>query len=548
MPLPELQHRVIIGIVSPSITFGTKFIYEWEQLAAKAWPQEWRRPFVIAYLGPDAQHNMAIFLADSDEMQIDCLIKLNTEPHRFITSSENFIHLLLARGDNDVADANFFPPSLVQSFRILLMQVQTIEWRNELNPAFRVLRQKRVPPNFRGAHLKVLGIMGGHGPIGSANCLKAVADAYSHHRLNTLAIFYWSNPNKPHKEWLKGLFNTDRFGLWDALDSAKTFIQRANQYCEKWIAPCNTFNAILLHHLAFQPGFESVAMKNINMIDAVTEEVARRFPGSTVGLMGATRLKNSGGYQKKFSFYPSIQLLETTHGIQAQLQSAIDLTKSGKSKQAQSIFSAIIDNFVERGARVILLACTEINLSVRKLHKVYRKRGIYLIDSNIAFANLACRQLANTKSRPRECDPVASLRTALKELLRHRSYWHHCVSEGYCKTFFRMLPEGIEALNDVVETPAASEDGFLERLGEIPGIRREQIGTNYFGNYSDHPQVSALFDTLELLNQEPIDWVGIAKNFNALLREQRRFLHERHPILPEPTPCLSVIGNLTKLI
>jgi aspartate racemase len=69
------------------------------------------------------------------------------------------------------------------------------------------------------------------------------------------------------------------------------------------------------------------------------------------------------------------------------VQPAIDLIKSGNISQAQLMLMTVINSLIDRGAKAVVLGCTEIPLAIKQTEE----NGIPIINSIDSLVKLAIR-------------------------------------------------------------------------------------------------------------------------------------------------------------
>lgn len=127
------------------------------------------------------------------------------------------------------------------------------------------------------------------------------------------------------------------------------------------VMPCNT-----AHHYAPQIR-EAVSIPFLSMVDLTAAKISEDFPDRcTVGLLASPAVRLVGVYDKAFAAFPQ---LRTLYGDEdGQLLSAIQALKiSSTDAQARATIRSVARELIDRGANILLIACTEFSLLAREL-------------------------------------------------------------------------------------------------------------------------------------------------------------------------------------
>jgi aspartate racemase len=142
--------------------------------------------------------------------------------------------------------------------------------------------------------------------------------------------------------------------------------------------PCNT-----AHHW-FDTLQRKISVPILHVVDAVRDCLGDRgFAAMSIGLLATTATLRTGIYQSRLAAY-GYECLSPNDRDQAEIMNVIRATKAGRTGDPTN--SAAIDHIVrglmERGARAIVIACSELPLVIRQKSPLY-------VDATEALA-MAC--------------------------------------------------------------------------------------------------------------------------------------------------------------
>jgi len=125
--------------------------------------------------------------------------------------------------------------------------------------------------------------------------------------------------------------------------------------------PCNTAHAFLGRLR------NRTSVFVYDMLETAATWVARKIPeGEKIGLIATLGTLSSGLYPKYFEKY---EILMPSAGEQERIHHAIyRRIKSGSLESAQRELLMVAENLHRRGARAVILGCTEVEMALRKTH------------------------------------------------------------------------------------------------------------------------------------------------------------------------------------
>lgn len=528
--LPELKQPVVIGLAANSVQQGAAFIEAWENWAASMWPNEWRRPFLIAYLGGNASQDWGRFLGQQKSIAPHFVLKIGGRSRRGARAqSTNLLHKVFSQGLSKInKDESQFTEALLPLEKILTQF--RVSWLTRSGP----LQASQGSSHGR----KTLAVLGGMGPIASASFLRITVSKIDLSGTSSHSdVFYWSNPAKPRKERFSGLAWNNPFGLWSYLASMHDFVTLVERHCNFWVAPSNTFNGVDIQNIAFLRGFAAIKHKFINMIDVVAYHLTLNHQNTVVGFLGTTKLTRSKQYPKAMAARGDTDLIEACDDELKIIQRAIDTAKSGRAELARIPLVKIVDRFVASGARVIVMGCTEIHLALNGARPHYEGYGVKLVDTAEVLADESIKVLLNSRTSldPELITNTPSLRRALKILLDSPAYWHD-TQRHYSPTrsFTRTLPSCIRELLAIVTSHRIPDHDLHKELLSVVQIRDNTGGGYFFNLFRKNPATKPLYSALRELEQTPPNWEEIDSTFTEIKDDIKAYNDTKHIVDASP--------------
>jgi len=167
--------------------------------------------------------------------------------------------------------------------------------------------------------------------------------------------------------------------------------------------PCNTFHAPAIFD-RFKSMLSESAV-NIRIVNMLDESIAfmrtSLAPGSVVGVMSTSGTRMSGVYDDLLA-RAGYKVLYVPQDDQALLHAAIYDTVWGikavmpVSSRAVDTVRAMASSLIDRGAKAVILACTELPLALGGLEF----RGVPLVDPVLALARAMIREAVPGKLKP----------------------------------------------------------------------------------------------------------------------------------------------------
>jgi aspartate racemase len=223
--------------------------------------------------------------------------------------------------------------------------------------------------------MKRLGILGGMGPAASAEyATRLIQQTPATCDQEHIPFVLWNNPQIPDRSTsMQAGDNKPLPLLMEGIAMLKAMS------CDLIVIPCNTA------HFWFDD-LVKLNVRIVHIVDSVA--YALRDVGitdATIGVMGTKATVELGLYQDRLSKSGWECIVPTQEETDTLVQPAIDLIKSGNMSQAYDMFMIVIDSLIARGAKAVVLGCTEIPLAVDQ----DKRDGIPLINSIDSLVKIA---------------------------------------------------------------------------------------------------------------------------------------------------------------
>jgi aspartate racemase len=223
----------------------------------------------------------------------------------------------------------------------------------------------------------MIGVLGGMGPLATADFFsKVIAATKAARDDDHVPLLIQSDPRIPPRPAAI---------LHGALSPLSALLQGRDRLIAAGATalamPCNTA------HYWYPQLVADCPVPFISIVDACCEEAARQsLPGSKVGLIatGATLAANL--FDSALSHRGFDPLLPSQREMIDWILPGIELVKSGQVVQASSLIAPAVQALLDRGASVVVLACTETPVALDATQSPLRSK---CIDSTGALAR-AC--------------------------------------------------------------------------------------------------------------------------------------------------------------
>lgn len=202
---------------------------------------------------------------------------------------------------------------------------------------------------------RVLGVLGGMGPLAGATFMQRMtlltpADRDQDH----IPSILWSDPRVPDRSAARLSGGEDPLP-W--LLRGIRGLEAAG--CGAIVIPCNTA------HGWFEAMQETTRLPILHIVHAAGDELQRqRVPAGPVGLMATTGTLAMGLYQDRLAARGYDCLTPTESEMTRIVMPAIDLVKANRVSESYAALAETARRLIERGARAVVLGCTEIPLGI----------------------------------------------------------------------------------------------------------------------------------------------------------------------------------------
>ena len=223
----------------------------------------------------------------------------------------------------------------------------------------------------------MIGILGGMGPLATADFFaKVIAATKAARDEDHVPLLIQSDPRVPSRPAaiLRGgpsplpalLAGRDRLITAGAIALAM---------------PCNTA------HVWLPELRQRCAVPFLSIVDASCGEAAARAqPGNAIGIIGTEATLKSGLFDSELARRGFKPVLPSNDELRDWLLPAIDKVKAGRAVEGGQQVERAVQALFDRGAQVVVLACTETPLALDAIASPLRQR---CVDTNAALAR-AC--------------------------------------------------------------------------------------------------------------------------------------------------------------
>lgn len=206
------------------------------------------------------------------------------------------------------------------------------------------------------ADAKVLGVLGGMGPLASAHFMLRLTELTpATNDQQHIPAVLWSDPRVPDRSKAKVAQGVDPLPF---LLRGITGLRGAG--CSAIAIPCNTAHGWYDEMLAV------ARCPILHIVDAAAADL-RRFciTSGTIGVMGTQATLDMQLYQRRLGKLGWNCLMPTSQEMQQCVSPAIALVKANRVAEAFAPVSDVIRSLTKRGAKAVVLGCTELPLAVR---------------------------------------------------------------------------------------------------------------------------------------------------------------------------------------
>ena len=223
---------------------------------------------------------------------------------------------------------------------------------------------------------KRLGILGGMGPGASAEYItRLIQQTSASCDQEHIPFVLWNEPRTPDRS--TSLRNGDDRPLPYLLQGIQVLKDAG---CNFVVIPCNTAHFWYDELIKFR-------VPIIHIVDSVAYSLCDADVDSgTIGVMGTQATIELGLYQNHLTDWNCI--VPSQEEMDNIVQPAIDLVKAGDMVKSHSMLMSVVDSLIARGAKAVVLGCTEIPLAIRENNQ----NGIPLINSIDSLVKAAIKE------------------------------------------------------------------------------------------------------------------------------------------------------------
>ena len=215
--------------------------------------------------------------------------------------------------------------------------------------------------------MKRLGILGGMGPAASAEFVnRLIQQTPATCDQEHIPFVLWNEPQTPDRSTSMRAGNDYPLPyLQEGILSLKSI------GCEYIVIPCNS-----AHY--WYDDLNKLNIPILHIVDSVIDELkSLDILNQTIGVMGTQGTIEYGIYQLRLESQGWKCIVPNSAEMDYFVQPAIDFIKAGKITEAHYLLVKVIDILISRGAKAVVLGCTELPLAVRELEQ----NGIPLVNS-----------------------------------------------------------------------------------------------------------------------------------------------------------------------
>ena len=202
---------------------------------------------------------------------------------------------------------------------------------------------------------KILGVLGGMGPLASATFMARLTQLTPALRdQEHIPTVLWSDPRVPDRTAARLGGGEDPLP-W--LRRGLSGLARAG--CDAVVIPCNTA------HGWFEEMRAATSLPILHIVDAAAAELMRLgVPSGRIGLMGTAATLAMRLYQQRLDARGYEVIVPSDEEMRRLVTPAIDEVKANRVAEAYAPLAEVARGLMARGARAVVLGCTEIPLGV----------------------------------------------------------------------------------------------------------------------------------------------------------------------------------------
>ena len=212
-----------------------------------------------------------------------------------------------------------------------------------------------------------LGILGGMGPAASAEFVtRLIKQTHATCDQEHVPFVLWNEPRIPDRSTDMQAGNADPLPLLqDGIRGLK------NAGCDRVVIPCNSA------HFWYDE-LCKLGVPIIHIVDSIATELCDLdLEKETIGVLGTQGTIEHGIYQYRLERQGWKCIVPDRSEMDFFVQPAIDLIKAGKIAESQVLLMKVIHSLIDRGARAVVLGCTELPLAIH----TGQEQGVPIVNS-----------------------------------------------------------------------------------------------------------------------------------------------------------------------
>jgi aspartate racemase len=203
--------------------------------------------------------------------------------------------------------------------------------------------------------MKRLGVLGGMGPAASAEFItRLIQQTPATKDQEHIPFVLWNEPRVPDRS--SSIRNGDDRPLPYLLQGMQVLKAVG---CTTIVIPCNTAHFWYDELVKFK-------IPILHIVDSVADALRDINVTGTIGVMGTHATVELGLYQYMLNKSGWDCITPTKEEMNNLVQPAIDLIKSGSIEEAHPMLMTVVKSLIDRGAKAVVLGCTEIPLALRE--------------------------------------------------------------------------------------------------------------------------------------------------------------------------------------
>jgi len=233
---------------------------------------------------------------------------------------------------------------------------------------------KKLSVKMKTSKRKILGVLGGMGPMATVDFLakltKATPASRDQEHIPIIVRFCPQIPDRSDAIEGRGL------SPQGALEAEALKIERDG--AQALVIPCNTA------HFWFEPIARRLSIPVLHIADAVVEQLPAHLRATPVGLVATRGTLRSAIYQAR---HPDIHwIAPSSETVENDVMPAIRCVKAGRFSDAAMFLNRAIEELQGAGAASVVLGCTELPLA----YQAHNNR-LHVVDATEALARRAVR-------------------------------------------------------------------------------------------------------------------------------------------------------------